>query len=63
MLRYNFLRTAIIAASLAATFGTVGSAFADTMSTRQTQQQVQQPSYASPYDGPNFVLDNSKINN
>jgi len=39
------------------------STFADTMSTRQTQQQVQQPSYASPYDGPDFVLDNSKINN
>lgn len=63
MHRFNFIRSAVLAASLAATFGTIGIALADTMPTQHDQQQMQQSSKASPYDSSDFVLDNSNIHN
>lgn len=63
MRSFNFVRSAVLAASLIATLGTVGTAFADTMPTPHEQQQMQQSSQASPYDNSNFVLDDSNIHN
>jgi hypothetical protein len=57
-MRYvNILRTAALAASLLAPLGNVGTAFADTTQT----QQFQRPSNGSPYDSPNFVIDEANI--
>lgn len=63
MHRINFIRSAVLAVSLTATLGTVGTAFADTMPTQNDHQQMQQPSNASPYDSSDFTLDNSNIHN
>lgn len=58
MSSFNLIRTAIAAASLIASLGSVGTAFAAPM---QAQPPVHQASSASPYDSPNFVLDESNI--
>jgi hypothetical protein len=60
MRSFNLIRTAVVAASLIAALGNVGTALADTMSAPQLQ--VQQPSNASPYDSPDFVVDKTDIN-
>ena len=60
MRRFNFLRTAVLAVSLIAPLGTIGTAFADTTQTAQAQQ-LQRPSYGSPYDSPDFVIDEANI--
>lgn len=62
MRSFHFLRTALTAASLIASVGHIGTAFADDMQSRSAQQKVV-PSYSnvSPYDAPNFVLDESNI--
>ena len=60
MRRFDFLRTAALAASLIAPLGSAGAAFADTTQTAQAQQ-LQRPSYGSPYDSPNFVIDEANI--
>lgn len=61
MHRFNFFRIALLTASLVTHLGGVGTASARTTETPQAAPQVQQPSYASPYDSPNFVLDESNI--
>jgi len=55
------LRLALLTVSLLTNLGSVGTALAHTTDTREAAPQVQQPSYASPYDSPDFVLDESKI--
>jgi hypothetical protein len=59
MRSFNLIRTGIIAASLIASFGGMGTAFATPM---QAQQPMQQASKASPYDSPTFTVDGSNIN-
>ncbi len=57
---FNILRTTALAASLIAPLGNVATAFADT--TQPTHaQQFQRPSYGSPYDSPDFVIDEANI--
>ena len=60
MRRFNVLRTAALAVSLIAPLGSAGAAFADTVQTAQAHQ-FQQPSYGSPYDSPDFVIDEANI--
>lgn len=61
MRNFTFLPIALFAVSLITNLGSVGTAFAYTMDTPQGEPQVQQPPYASPYDGPNFVVPESNI--
>lgn len=63
MHRFKSIRSAALAISLTATLGTVGTAFADTLPTQHDQQEMQQPSQASPYDSSDFTLDDSNIHN
>lgn len=60
MRRFDFLRTAALAASLFAPLSSVRANVADTTQTPQAQQ-LQRPSDASPYDSPDFVIDESNI--
>jgi len=61
MRRFNSLRLALLGVSLITNVGSIGTAFAHTMELPQAASQAQQPSYASPYDSPDFVVDDSKI--
>jgi hypothetical protein len=61
MRSFDFLRSAVLAASLIAALGSVGTAFANPMQTNDGQQ-AQQPSYTSPYDSPDFVVPENNIN-
>jgi hypothetical protein len=61
MHRFNSLRLALLTVSLITNLGSIGTAFAHTMDSPQAAPQAQQRSYASPYDTPNFVLDESNI--
>jgi hypothetical protein len=62
MRSFNTLRLALLTVSLITNLGTVGTAFAHTTDTQQQlAPQAHQPSYASPYDSPDFVLDESNI--
>ena len=61
MRSFSFLRSAVLAASLIAASGTAGTAFANTMQT-DGGQQAHQPSNASPYDGPAFVVPENDLN-
>ena len=61
MRRFDFLRSAVLAASLVATLGGAGTAFAGTMQTHEAQQP-QPRANTSPYDSPNFVVPESDIN-
>ena len=61
MRNFNSLRLALLTVSLITNLGSVGTAFAHTMESPQAASQVRQPSYASPYDSPDFVLDESNI--
>ena len=60
MRSFNLIRTAVVATSLIAGLGNVGTALAATMSAPQLE--VQQPSNASPYDSPDFIVPPSDIN-
>lgn len=61
MRNFNFLRIALLTVSLVTNLGGVGSASARTTDAPQAAPQGQQPSYASPYDSPDFVLQESNI--
>ena len=61
MRSFDFLRSAVLAASMITTLGSVGTAFADTMQPHAAQQ-AQQPSNTSPYDSPDFVVPENNIN-
>ena len=58
---FDFLRSAVLAASLIATLGSVETAFANPMQTNEGQQ-AQEPSNTSPYDSPDFVVPENNIN-
>jgi hypothetical protein len=58
MRSFDLIRSAIGVASLVASFGSVGTAFAAPL---QAQQPTHQASSASPYDSPNFAFDESNI--
>ena len=57
----NFLSMGLFALSLLANLGSVGTAFASTADAPQAAPRVQQPSNASPYDSPDFVVPESNI--
>lgn len=62
----NFVRTAVLAASLATFVSSIVPAFANDANSQQapqqqTMQQMQQPSNSGPYDSPDFVLPPSEI--
>jgi hypothetical protein len=62
MRSFSSLRLALLSVSLITNLGNVGTAFAHTTDTQQQMApQAHQPSYASPYDSPDFVLDESNI--
>ena len=62
MRSFNSLPLALLTLSLITNLGNVGTAFAHTTDTQQQMvPQAHQPSYASPYDSADFVLDESKI--
>ena len=61
MRSFVFLRSAVLAASLIATLGSVGTAIANPMQTNEAQQ-VRQPSNTSPYDSPDFVVPENDLN-
>jgi hypothetical protein len=58
MRSFNLTRTAILAASLIASVGSIGTAFA---SSANTQQSSQQPANTGPYDSPDFVVPPANI--
>jgi hypothetical protein len=55
----SLLRTATLALSLTAAMGSMTAAFADSANAAQQQQAAN----ASPYDSPDFVLQNNNIYN
>ena len=57
---FDFLRSAVLAASLICTLGGVETAFASTVQPHEAQ--AQQSSSTSPYDSPNFVVPENNIN-
>jgi hypothetical protein len=61
MRSFHFLRIALLTTSLVTNLGGVGTASARTTDIPQAAPQVQQPSYASPYDSPDFVVPESNI--
>ena len=61
MYSLDLLRSAVLAASLIATLGSVGTAFANTMRPHEAQQP-QHSSNASPYDSPDFVVPENDLN-
>jgi hypothetical protein len=61
MRSFDFLRSAVLAASLVATLGSVGTAFAGTIQAHEAQQ-TQPRANTSPYDSPNFVVPENDIN-
>ena len=68
MRNFNLLRTTVLAASLIASMGSIGTAFANSptpqqSSQQQAQQLVQQPANTGPYDSPDFVVPPSEIYN
>ena len=60
MRSFILIRTAVVAASLIAGLGSVGTALADSMPASQVH--AQQPSNTSPYDSPDFIVSPSDIN-
>jgi hypothetical protein len=57
MRRFNLVRTAVLAASLAVNVSSIGTAFAHSANSQQSsQQRTQQPANTGPYDSPDFVV-------
>jgi hypothetical protein len=64
MRSFNLVRTAVVAALLTASVGSIGTAFANSANTQpSSQQQAQQPSNTGPYDSPDFVVPPADIHN